>query len=121
MARSCLRQMFARLFAAVVTCAGVSTACSGLWRGRGQRTAAVFVGGQIAASSRHGVHRRAGITARRAVSVGDCGGVCVVRGMVCGGGRIAAALAALVAWFVEVFGSAAVFVGGGEGGGGLQY
>jgi hypothetical protein len=53
--------------------------------------------------------------------VGDCGGVCVVRGMVCGGGRIAAALAALVAWFVEVFGSAAVFVGGGEGGGGLQY
>jgi hypothetical protein len=62
---------------------------------------------------------RAGIIARQAVSVGDCGGVCVVRGVVCGGGRIATALAALAAWFAEVFGSAAGFAGG--GGGGLQY
>jgi hypothetical protein len=39
--------------------------------------------------------------------------VCVVRGVVCGGGRIASALAA---WFAEVFGSAARFTSGGGGG-----
>jgi hypothetical protein len=39
--------------------------------------------------------------------------VCVVRDVICGGGRIASAL---VAWFAEVFGSAARFAGGGGGG-----
>jgi hypothetical protein len=106
----------ARLFAAVAACAGVSTACSGLQQGRGQWTAAVFAEWRIAASSWHGVRGRVGITARRAVSVGDCIGVCIIRGVVCGGGRIAVTLAALAAWFVEVFGSATGFAGGGGGG-----
>jgi hypothetical protein len=100
---------------------GVSTACSGLRRGRGQRIATVFAGGRIAVAALAGVRGQAGITARRAVSVGDCCGVCIVRGVVYGDGRIAAA--ALAAWFAEVFGSAARFAGGraGGGGGGLQY
>jgi hypothetical protein len=50
--------------------AGVSTACSGLRRGRGQWTAAVFAGERIAASSRRGVRGRA-----------DCGGVGCVGGV----------------------------------------